>query len=240
MAGRAFASGDLDTGLIERERDALFPPAAKPPREVLLVAALATLLRETKAGPAKIRAGRDTFSPWSRRDNWRLNATELRTLTFRSGETEFSLQVKNADRGWQLTLDGVANQAQGVLGANDSLRAEIDGQAIEAAVVAAREKRHIFLRGHGYLLVQVDALHHAGQAEGAEDGLVAPIPGRIVALLATPGVPVAKGTPLLILEAMKMELSILAPAAGVVAAFHFAAGASVTEGVPLLAFEPTK
>nr|MDQ2735785.1 acetyl-CoA carboxylase biotin carboxylase subunit [Pseudomonadota bacterium] len=41
VATRSFAHAELDTALIERERDALFAPAASPPRNVFLVAALA-------------------------------------------------------------------------------------------------------------------------------------------------------------------------------------------------------
>ncbi|MCB1767631.1 MAG: acetyl-CoA carboxylase biotin carboxylase subunit, partial [Candidatus Competibacteraceae bacterium] len=46
VASPAFARADLDTGLIEREQDFVFATDAPIPREVFLVAALATLLRE--------------------------------------------------------------------------------------------------------------------------------------------------------------------------------------------------
>jgi 3-methylcrotonyl-CoA carboxylase alpha subunit len=45
---------------------------------------------------------------------------------------------------------------------------------------------------------------------------------------------VAKGAPLMILEAMKMEHTITAPAAGVVAAVNFAVGDRVKEGADLV------
>ena len=41
----AFAAADLDTGLIERQHDYLFPEPKTPSREVWLAAAAATLLR---------------------------------------------------------------------------------------------------------------------------------------------------------------------------------------------------
>ncbi len=46
VASPAFAQADLDTDLIEREREFLFATESPIPREILLVAALATLLRE--------------------------------------------------------------------------------------------------------------------------------------------------------------------------------------------------
>jgi 3-methylcrotonyl-CoA carboxylase alpha subunit len=48
------------------------------------------------------------------------------------------------------------------------------------------------------------------------------------------GASVAKGAPLVILEAMKMEHSIAAPHDGKVAEIHFRAGEQVNEGAELL------
>jgi 3-methylcrotonyl-CoA carboxylase alpha subunit len=48
---------------------------------------------------------------------------------------------------------------------------------------------------------------------------------------------VAKGEPLLILEAMKMEHTITAPADGTVVDIHCAAGEQVLEGVELIRLE---
>ena len=47
---------------------------------------------------------------------------------------------------------------------------------------------------------------------------MAPMPGKVIALLARPGAAVDKGAPLLVLEAMKMEHTISAPRAGTVKA----------------------
>ena len=62
------------------------------------------------------------------------------------------------------------------------------------------------------------------------------MPGKVVALLAQPGQKVDKGTPLLILEAMKMEHTITAPAAGTVKTFCYAAGEQVSDGAALVEF----
>ena len=64
-----------------------------------------------------------------------------------------------------------------------------------------------------------------------------PMPGRVVKLMVKPGAKVAKGEPLLILEAMKMEHTLTAPVDGVVADVHCAAGDQVVEGVELIRLE---
>ena len=63
------------------------------------------------------------------------------------------------------------------------------------------------------------------------------MPGKVVALIATPGQKVEAGAPLLILEAMKIEHTITAPKAGVVKAFRYAAGDQVGDGAELVDFE---
>ena len=73
--------------------------------------------------------------------------------------------------------------------------------------------------------------------KNADGRLRAPMSGKVLALVAQPGVRVEKGAPLMVMEAMKMEHTIAAPAAGVVKAFGFAVGDQVTEGAELVSFE---
>ena len=63
------------------------------------------------------------------------------------------------------------------------------------------------------------------------------MPGRVTALLAEPG-RIAKGDPLLIMEAMKMEHTVRAPVDGLFKSFRCAVGDQVAEGAELVDFEP--
>ena len=101
-------------------------------------------------------------------------------------------------------------QGETVLGAakkldGDRFAVELDDRRLIANVIAAGTKRHVFLNGQTWVIGRDDPLHlvEAGGAHGG--GLTAPMPGKVVALLAQPGQKVDKGAPLLILEAMKME-----------------------------------
>ncbi len=64
--------------------------------------------------------------------------------------------------------------------------------------------------------------------------LIAPMSGTVIAVMVKVGDRVAKGAPLVILEAMKMEHTIVAPAEGVVRAVNFRAGERVGEGADLV------
>jgi len=66
--------------------------------------------------------------------------------------------------------------------------------------------------------------------------LKAPMPGLVQRILVTPGQAVEKGTPLLVLVAMKMENMIKAPAAGTVSKIAVAEGDKVEKGHVMLSF----
>jgi 3-methylcrotonyl-CoA carboxylase alpha subunit len=83
-----------------------------------------------------------------------------------------------------------------------------------------------------------EVLPDTGEADatGAGSGLIAPMNGTIVTLLVEPGASVAADTPLLVMEAMKMEHTIRAPGKGVVESFYYQPGDLVDGGAELLNF----
>ena len=129
---------------------------------------------------------------------------------------------------------------RGKIDERGALRVEIDGVRKDAAVIAAGHMRHVFLDGRAWRLAAVDPLHVATDSAGGHGGLLAPMPGKIIAIIAEAGAKVDKGAPLLILEAMKMEHTIAAPSDGVLKAHRFAVGDQVSDGAELVEFEPAK
>ena len=81
-----------------------------------------------------------------------------------------------------------------------------------------------------------DALHKrlaaaAGTRTTARgESIRAPIAGKVVKVLIAVGDPVAVGTPVIVLEAMKMENELAAERGGTVSAIHKAAGQAVDTG----------
>ena len=238
VASPSFAAADLDTGLIEREQDVLFPQAAPIPDTVFALAALAELLRQAEEARRRAEQQPDRWSPWHACDGWRLDGRLTRTLAFRAGEHERAVGVAYADGSYILHLDGTAIPARGELAGDGALRAELAGRWLSATVIADGDKRHVFVDGWDYVLSAIDPLSPRGERSSAAGALTAPMPGKIIALLAEPGSAVEKGAPLLILEAMKMEHTIAAPAAGQLKRFRFAIGEQVAEGMELVELEP--
>jgi 3-methylcrotonyl-CoA carboxylase alpha subunit len=232
LAHEAFARGRIDTGLIVRHHDALFPAAAAPSPTVLAVAALGevSVLREA----ARARASGDRWSPWQLVDAWWLNTDDhALAFTFESAGTQYPVRVRTADAAFSIDI-GESTHAAAAERRGGDLAVDFDGARFTATVVPVGDERHVFCAGQAYRLRLVDALSHAGEDELHADHLVAPMSGTVISVLVQPGDAVARGAPLMILEAMKMEHTIIAPAAGTVSAINFRVGDQVQEGADLI------
>jgi biotin carboxyl carrier protein len=83
---------------------------------------------------------------------------------------------------------------------------------------------------------RIEQVLRRGGADDATHDLDAPMPGKVVRVFVAKGDAVTKGTPLLVLEAMKMEHEIRAPRDGKVKRIP-AVGQMVTPGEPLAELE---
>ena len=250
----AFAEADLDTGLIERQQDYLFPVERATPNEIFYVATVAELLREAETAQTQATQSADPNSPWHARDGWRMNLPGRRSVSWRlaresgavaEGEIapRHEVGVEYAGDGWRLSFGKETVLARGRFLPNGELAVELDDRRLIASVVAVAERqvqrRHVFLFGESHQVLRDDPLHTV-EAGGHQGGLTAPMPGKVIALLVQPGQTVDKGAPVLILEAMKMEHTITAPQQGVVKGYRYAVGDQVADGAELLDFEVTK
>jgi 3-methylcrotonyl-CoA carboxylase alpha subunit len=228
----SFSNAVLDTSLIEREQSNLFPPAGLVPETVWLLASLAELLHE-----ARPNAPMRPLSPWESLDGWRLNGHSTRTIVLRQGDQHTKIAAKNTADGWLLSGGGDFLSCRGSLRESCEIHAQIGERRVHATVVAAGERRQVFFEGRTWALTRVDNLYTGGEGEDHSGSLRAPMPGKIVALLAQAGATVEKGTPLLVMEAMKMEHTIAAPCKGVLKSFHCSPGDQVNDGIELVEFE---
>jgi 3-methylcrotonyl-CoA carboxylase alpha subunit len=94
----------------------------------------------------------------------------------------------------------------------------------------------LFLDGEAWAFGRrrADDVARGGVADGA---VLAPMPGRVIAVLVAQGQAVARGERLLVLEAMKMEQALVAPFDGLVAELKASEGAQVPEGALLARIE---
>jgi 3-methylcrotonyl-CoA carboxylase alpha subunit len=223
VACPAYRRGAIDTGLIERERALLGAGDGEPLDAAWTVAALALWRARAAGRRATAQAGPDPHSPWHATGGWRLNAPAQQSVRLRHGALERVIDVTG------LTADELGH---------GRMRLALDGHRVEVAAHVGAETVDVFLDGAHHVFIRGDvARGGGGGAASGHTGLASPMPGRVVAVHVQAGAVVERGTPLVVLEAMKMEHTISAPAAGTVLAVECAVGDQVREGVELVDFE---
>jgi len=106
----------------------------------------------------------------------------------------------------------------------------------ESPGVVCGNEVHLFVDGEHRVFEWIDPYLPEVEHADAHGGLRASMPGRVLAVLVKPGDKVAKGAPLVVLEAMKMEQTVTAPMTGTVDRVLCDVGEQVREGTELLVF----
>ena len=235
-ANSSFAAAELDTGFIDKHHQALFPEKAAATDEVLALAALYLLLTRNREAAATATASADPWSPWQLANGWQMNCDNHQTITFTDNGAEVAVTAHFRGSGYLLDLPGASLAASGLLESDGSIFADLGGRRVRATVIRSQGELTIMAAGKVHQLAVCDPFAALGDDADAGGSLAAPMPGKIIAVLAEQGARVERGTPLIIMEAMKMEHTISAPAAGSVVEIFYAAGDLVNEGAPLLEF----
>ncbi|KAB2657032.1 acetyl/propionyl/methylcrotonyl-CoA carboxylase subunit alpha [Brucella tritici] len=219
----AFRTGDVDTGLIARETATLF--ADKQLSDIAF--ALAAL------GALDLLDTPQTNDPWMRLRGFRLWGEASRSVLIdHHGERRTVSFTTRGDGHFGFALGTIEIREH----KNGLLRFAVDGRVSEASVMRIGHDVMVQLEGR-------DTIFHHVQAIGAEEDassesrILSPMPGRVALVSVMEGASVAKGDPLVTMEAMKMELSLTAPRDGKVASVTVVAGDQVNEGALLIELE---
>jgi len=229
----SFAQANLDTALIPREQAVLFHQESVGLPLAASAAVAQTLLRERAS---------EGVDPFSRRDGFHTHGVVQRRFEFEFGGAHAKALLTYARGGSRhLAVGEGASQVAGPLvfnalpqGTGQGIELQFAGQRTRAAVYAQGEVDHVFTPLGATQITAIDLLAHAGEAAAEGGRLTAPMPGKVVSFAVQAGDTVAKGQPLAVMEAMKMEHTIAAPVDGVVAELLYAPGDQVTEGAELL------
>jgi len=232
----AYAAGELDTGFIARHRAELIPAPVPAPHAAIAAASLARVLQQAAAARAAAETLADPWSPWQRRDGWRLNGATYQDLRWRDALGERAARVHYGRAGYVLEIENRRAEATAEWEADGALAFALDGSRARGAVLQVRDDVTVMLDGLEHRLHYIDPLIPGVALDESGGHLTAPMPGKVVEVKVTPGACVKRGQALMVLEAMKMEHTIAAPADGTVEAVHYAAGDLVEEGADLIDF----
>ncbi|MCJ8054106.1 acetyl/propionyl/methylcrotonyl-CoA carboxylase subunit alpha [Shinella curvata] len=226
---RAFAAGDVDTGLIGRAGETLFADP-EAPEEAFALAALSAL------GFLKPSASPD---PWGRIRGFRLWGEPAQTLFLDHAGAEHAVKVTTlGEERFRIEHNDIEMEIRVHSTDGRAVRVDFDDHSLAATVHRDRADIDVFFGGHGHAFAIAEEAGRHDEAAAGGDRLVAPMPGLVRIVAAQPGARVAKGDALVTMEAMKMELVLAAPRDGVVAIVPVAVGDQVAEGALLFSLEP--
>ncbi len=239
LADEAVIANAVDTGFIEREGAGL--AAADAPSPYHIAAAVASILHREKKEQRRDAA--DPFSPWAQGVPWMMFGPRKRLMEFRdkAGATH-KVAITHSRDGMILELaDAIALFAfEPIPGEKSRFAITLGGARRTVTALTQGSSVTVFDGPEPIKLTLADPFAAGKIDPDLEMGVTAPMPGTVIALLAKPGETLDEGTPMLILEAMKMEHTLRLPARGRVARYLCAVGDLVAEGATLAEFEAEK
>ncbi|WP_369778713.1 biotin carboxylase N-terminal domain-containing protein [Streptomyces sp. R33] len=237
-------SGDLDTGLVERDLGSLLPEGVPP--EVFVAAALLALPHpapRTQAGPD------GWVDPFGAADGWRLGGTPAWTvhhfrlpgqdpITVRTRPSGTETELLLTDTGDDSALPVIEARGLGqspgtpargriVSRSGDRVTVELDGVTHTFSHARSPEGTWLGRDGDSWHVQTHDPVTAKGTAGAGADTLAAPMPGTVTVVKVAVGDHVAAGQSLLVVEAMKMEHVISAPHSGTVTELDVSPGTTV-------------
>jgi 3-methylcrotonyl-CoA carboxylase alpha subunit len=233
----AFAAAEIDTGFIDRHRDALLPADGAVPliESWALVAGELSLHQEEVARAAALTSG-DPWSPWSLGNGWRLNGEGHSEIRLRCNDALHKIAVTYRPGGYVFELPQGRTSVRAQRLENGDIRIDIEGRQVTGTVARIGTAITAFTSAGAAQFELVDPLIAGAEFDAAPGHLAAPMPGKVIQVSVKPGDAVKRGATLMVLEAMKMEHSIAAPMDGRIDRVFYKAGDLVEEGAELIAY----
>ena len=229
LADEDVRSGKLDTELVDRRLSTLV--SSDVPTEFFVAAALDRLLG--------LQPTSSTVDPWDVPNGWRMGGSGGVTFRLKSGTAKAVVRVEGTPADALVCVDD-----------DEPVRvsARRDGDILELRHAngfhryrhAEGPNRTVWLArdGHGFAFGEQEfVLSSRGEAAGAGP-VTSPMPGTVLVVKVAAGDVVKAGTPLLVVEAMKMEHTVTAPIDGVVAELPVRAGQQVALDETLAVVKP--
>ncbi|KAJ1932889.1 hypothetical protein FBU59_006217 [Linderina macrospora] len=240
-----FIDGKVETGFINKHLEELFPKTNGPSTQAIAQAALASIVDTNLQ-----YNGSSDSSPWAAGDLFRVNlqgsqsvrlvadGQEFDVAATVTGANAYAVQIKNAS-GETIAEFADVQPAWVPQPSGGQLQVVLDSRRCSSNVVFNSKDSSVTVFDYGktatFTVPRPQFLDSA--AEAGPGSVTAPMSCKIVQVLVEPGTEVAQDTPLVVLEAMKMEHVIKAPKAGKVVDVYYKVGDLVDEGKNLVAFE---
>ncbi|SOE09966.1 3-methylcrotonyl-CoA carboxylase alpha subunit [Hoeflea halophila] len=223
-----FASGRLDTALIDRNIASLTERVTAPE----VITALAVLAAYGMVGSGtEFPASVSSIGPF---EIWGAPKRSV-TLEIDGQNRSFTVE-REAASDWRMAGEGLAAEGtrlEAVRRKGDDWSFAAKGISKRCRLVQNGTEVAVFHEGLTYRFGKPSGARADDLAAGG-DQVISMMPGIVKQVLVSEGQEVKSGDPMVIMEAMKMEMTLAAPRDGVVAEVLVSTGAQVADGVSLV------
>ena len=246
VAEPEFRTGEVDTGLIDRNVGALLAhgPVPDPVLAVAALHAAGALFRPATGDPRRDAShgvpGNHWRDPWSTSTGWRLwGGAQQHVHLEIDGDPMEALVTYMGDGACR--VDSGTTRLVVRRSHRDGTRVtlELSNRIVSARIIPAGAGLHLLYDGRTHTVALPDHTVAHGETESTIAQVTAPLPGRVVKTRVRSGDRVERGAALVVLEAMKMELSVEAPRNGLIDEVTVSEGDQVVEGAVLVTFADT-
>ena len=146
----------------------------------------------------------------------------------------YRLDLSQAGGRWSCRVDASEIEMDAVLARPNVLSLRIGNKAYEVKCERVGGDVHIWVGSQRFAAEVRDPRSLRGRALAADDQgpkkLTAPMPGKVVRVLLSPGTAVEAGAGVLVVEAMKMQNEVKSPKKGTIQKILVSEGAAVNAG----------
>jgi acetyl-CoA/propionyl-CoA carboxylase biotin carboxyl carrier protein len=207
LADSRVRQGHLDTALLDRIA-AGYAPGDAPDAAFLAAAAHAWLARWQNADRADL---------WTRPDGWRVGDHAPSRFRLSCRDRVAAIALSGSPDALRATLDDGEPYLLACAPDPRGISMTIDGLRQTYPVAAAADVSWVHVDGATCLVRRVpEERRRANAAQDSSAVITSPMPGSVVAVLVDDGQHADRGTPVLAVEAMKMEHVLKAPIDGLV------------------------
>lgn len=216
-----FVAAPPSTNFIDKEIDSLLADSDRDHNTACALAGAAYILSQVIEKQA---------NPWDKLVGFSLNNARHYKLPFVDENLTLTSFCAVNDL-FTLELNGTHYQVS----------ASIDGETISATINGVKYIANYLINDNEITLIQLGRSyyfnlankHYIAAKNDDEGSLTAPLNGTVVKCMVEPNTLVAKGDPVIIIEAMKMEYVLKAPTDGEITQFYYQAGDLVSHGALL-------
>jgi len=236
-----WVAGEMNTSFLDAHIDEVI--AATPHDEAFeLAGVIYELLVQEGEACMRLAGSEDPWTPWAIADSWRPGHAGKRVVRLsmkqRLGDRALHFDCYGYNGEYRLDNGNESREVSSGRLRGNELSFVLDDHEHSLMLFAAGDTIQVADPGGRISLTYISPLFTAEEEKYAGDHLAAPMPGQLISFKTSPGESVAEGDVLVLMEAMKMELSLRAPRDGRIAKLQHEPGDFVEADTVLVEFDP--